>query len=59
MAACNECFHCDEFDAVLANFCSYQYGANAAEVVEKITTDERDYHKCSLCVTICIVIAYQ
>ena len=25
--------------------CSYSYGANASEAVEKIATDEKDYHK--------------
>ena len=26
--------------------------ANASEVVQKIPTDEKDYHKCSLCVIV-------
>ena len=25
---------------------------NASEVVQKIPTDEKDYHKCSLCVIV-------
>ena len=29
----------DEFEAVLAIFCCYEYGTNATETVEKITTD--------------------
>ena len=60
MAACSEDFLCgDDFDAVLAIFRSYGYGANAAEAVEKIVTDEKDYSKCSLCFTVCRVSAYQ
>ena len=35
--------------ADLAIFCSYGYGANASEAVEKIATDENDYRKWSLC----------
>ena len=34
-------------EAVLTTFCRYDYGANASETVEKITTDQKDYHKCS------------
>ena len=26
--------------------------ANVSEVVQKIPTDEKDYHKCSLCVIV-------
>ena len=60
MAACSKYFHCgDDFDAVLAIFCSYCYGENASEPVAKIATDEKDYHKCSSCVLLCIIIAYQ
>ena len=45
----------DEFEAVLATFCCYDYGANASEAVEKIATDQNDYHKCSLCVIVCCI----
>ena len=46
MAACSEDFLCeDDFDAVLAIFRSYPYGANASETF--------------LCVIVCRVIAYQ
>ena len=34
-------------EGVLTTFCRYDYGANASETVEKITTDQKDYHKCS------------
>ena len=40
-----------DFEAALAIFSSYDYGANASEAVEKIATDEKDYRKCSLCCT--------
>ena len=42
----------DDFDAVLAIFRSYRYGVSASEAVEKIVIDEKDFHKCSLCVTV-------
>ena len=42
----------DDFEAVLAVFCSYGYYANAFKAVEKIDTDEK-YHKCSLCIIVC------
>ena len=32
-------FSGDEFEAVLAIFCCYEYGANASDTVEKITSD--------------------
>ena len=49
MAACREDFLCgDDFDAVLAIYRSYRYGANASEAVQKIVTGEKDYHKCML-----------
>ena len=49
----------DDFDAVLAIFRSYRHGGNACEAVEKIATDEKDYHKSFLCVIVCIATAYQ
>ena len=33
----------NDFEAVLANFCCYDYGANASEAVQKIATDQKDY----------------
>ena len=62
MALSSEDFLCeDDFEvAILAIFCSYRYGANVSEAVEKITTDEKDYQiKCSLCVIVCIATANQ
>ena len=40
----------DDFHAVLASFCSYDYVTNVSEAAEKIATDEKDYRKCSLSV---------
>ena len=31
--------------------CSYHYGTNTSEAIEKVATDEKDYHKCCLCHT--------
>ena len=46
--------------AALATFYCYHYGANASEAVLKIPKDQKDYHKCSSCVTVCwIVKIYQ
>ena len=45
----------DDFEAVLAIFSCYDYGANASESVEEITTDEKDNRKCSLCVIVCCI----
>ena len=43
----------NDFKAVLATSCCYDYGANASEAVQKIATDEKDCHKCSFCVIVC------
>ena len=59
----NGYFHCfsdeflgeKDFETLLATFCCYDYGANASEAVEKIATDQKDYHKCSLCVIVCCI----
>ena len=54
MAAFNKDFLSgNDFEAVLLIFCYYDYGANASQAVEKISTDKKDYHKCSLCVKVC------
>ena len=42
----------DNAKAFLAIFCFYDYSANASEAVEKIATDEKDYHKCSMCMIV-------
>ena len=47
MAAFSEDFLSgDDFDAVLAISCSYDYSPNASVSVERVTSDEKD---CSLC----------
>ena len=43
----------NNFEAVLAFFRCYHNGANASEAVQKIDTDQKEYHKCSSCVIIC------
>ena len=40
-------------EAVLATFCCHDYGAIGSEAVQKIATDQKDYHKCSSCVIVC------
>ena len=42
-----------DFEAVLATFCCYDYVANASKAVQKIATDQKDYHKYSSWVTVC------
>ena len=41
------------FEAVLATFCCYEYGANDFETAQKIATDQKVYHNCSSRVIIC------
>lgn len=38
----------DYFVVALATFCFYCCGVNGSESVEKIDTDQKDYHKFSL-----------
>ena len=45
----------DDFEAVSAIWYFYYYGANASEAIEKIATDEKDYHKCPLGVIVCCI----
>ena len=42
---CEELLSENDFEAVLATFCCYHYGANTSEAVQKITTDQKDYHQ--------------
>ena len=46
-------FSGDNTHAFLHLFSSNGYGANVSEAVGKIATDEKDYHKYSLCVIVC------
>ena len=43
----------NDFEAVSATFCCYDYGTNASEAVQKVATDQKDYKKCSSCVIVC------
>ena len=45
----------NDFETVLTTFWCYDYGANASEAIEKITADQKSYHRCSLCVTACYI----
>ena len=46
---CGEELHNEnDFDAVLANFCCYDYGANASEAVQKISTRTLELYANSL-----------
>ena len=49
---CQELISQNYFEAVSAFFCCYDTGANASKAVQKIAKDQREYHKCSLCVII-------
>ena len=40
-------------EAVLTTFCCYDYGANAFEAVQRITADQKSYHKWSSTVVAC------
>ena len=42
----------NDFEAVLASFCCYEYDVIVSEAVQKIPTDQKDYHKCSSCVSL-------
>ena len=52
MAGCSEDFLCrDNFDAVSAVSRFYNDDVNLYQAVRKIATDEKDQHKCYLCVS--------
>ena len=44
------------FEAVLATFYCYDYGANFSEAVQKIDADQKYYHKFSSCVIVCCIV---
>ena len=49
-----------DFEDILVTFCCYDYGANTSETVQKVATDQKDYHKYSSCVIVCwIAKTYQ
>ena len=47
----------DDFGAVLAVFCCYDYELNAFEVIERIAANEKNNDKCSLCAVVCCIAA--
>ena len=49
---CEELVSENHFETVLANFCWYDYRANASEAVQKIAADQKNCHKCSSCVIV-------
>lgn len=62
MAACSEGIHCGHyFDTALAISHSHCYDKDTseAEAIEKISADEKDDHKYSLCIIVCIATKYQ
>ena len=44
---CEELLSENDFEAILVTFCCFDYGANTSEAVQKIATDQKEYHKCS------------
>ena len=44
---CEKLLSENDFEAVSATFCCFDCGANASEAVQKIATDQKEYHKCS------------
>ena len=44
----------DDFEAVLATLCYYDYSANAFEADGNIA-DQKHYHKCSLSIIVCCI----
>ena len=60
MASFSEDFlHENDFGAVLATLCCYDYRINASEAVQNIVIDQKDYHKSSLYVAVrCKAKAY-
>ena len=50
---CEELLSENDTEAVLVIFCCYDHGGKASETVQKITTDQKEYHKCFLCVIMC------
>ena len=45
---CEELLSENDFEAVLVNFCCYDYGTNASEAVQKISTKTLDLYANSL-----------
>ena len=49
---CEELLSENDFEAILTTFCYYDHGTKASEAVQKIATNQKEYLKWSLCVTI-------
>ena len=47
---CLEMLSKNDFEVVLITFCCYNHGAKAPEEIQRITTDQKEYHKYFLCV---------
>ena len=43
---CEEFLSENDSETVLVDCCCYDYGANASEAVQKIDTNQKNYHKC-------------
>ena len=43
----------NDFETVLVTFCCYDYGVKTSK--GKITKDQKDSQKCSLCVIVCCI----
>ena len=50
---CEELLSENDFETILATFCCYDHGAKDSETVQKITTDQKEYRKCSSFVILC------
>ena len=50
---CEELLSENDFEAVLATFCRYNYGSSASEAVQNIATDQKEYLKFFSCVITC------
>ena len=60
MTVCSDDFlFADDFGAVLVIPRSLHYNASASKTAEEIARSEKDCHKCSLCVIICIATEFQ
>ena len=49
---CEELLRENDIEAVFATFCCYDRSDKVSEAVQKIATDQKEYHKCSSCVII-------
>ena len=42
-----------DFESALPTLCCYGHGANVSEAVQKIATNQKDYHKFSSYIIVC------